>query len=118
MPNKIRGEVECDFGTRKITLVPTYEAQTGIEDDLGEGLIEASDRIFDGKYGIKEIFLVIKHGAIAGGTEIEDAELGELIAQSGLQAMSLPMITFLTMCHSGWSKDSGETKNLTAVPSA
>ena len=118
MPNEIRGEVECDLGTRKITLVPTYEAQAGIESDLGEGLIAASDRIFGGKYGIKEIFCVIKHGAKAGGTEIEDAELSELIAQRGLQAMSLPMITFLTLCHSGWSKDSGETKNLAAVPSA
>lgn len=105
MPNQVRGEVECDLGSRKITLVPSYEAQAGIESDLGEGLIAASDRIFDGRYGLKEIFIVIKHGARAGGAEIEDAELGELIARCGLQAMSIPMITFLTLCHSGWSDD-------------
>ena len=108
-PDDPKGEVELRLGSTTFIMRPTFEAQRRIQREIGEGLVALADRVFDGNYGIEEVFVIAKHGIVAGGTEIDEDELGELIARAGMRNVITPILEFLAIVLGGW----GDTeKNL------
>lgn len=113
MANAARGEVELTLGSKVFVMRPGYGAQQLIESDLdGERMISITRRITNAEFGMTDAYVIIKRGIADAGTEIDDDELGDLVAAAGLDHLVSPIMQFLQFAIRGW----GEEKNGAAPP--
>lgn len=101
MANRIRGEVTMVCGQRSFILRPSFQALLEIEEDLGAGLVEIARRIAERRYGIKDLLAIATAGARAVDPEVRREDVGQAIAEVGLQAASGPVLLFLSYALGG-----------------
>ena len=101
MANPARGEVTLVCGSRRFVLRPTFNALLEIEDSLGAGLVEIAQRIAARRYGLRDLLAIATAGAQAVDPNIRRKEIGEAIAEAGLQAATEPVLLFLSFALSG-----------------
>jgi len=96
MANRHRGEVEVTLGGARYTLRPTFEALCEIEDRTGLGLVELARRFWEGRFGARQLAVVLWAGIRAAGGEAPDYErIGRLVVEQGFQDLAGPVARFL-----------------------
>jgi hypothetical protein len=92
MTNNHRGEVTLKLGAgedaKEVTLRPSFDVLAKIETDLGIGMAELSARLMQGKYGYRDMQVIVRRGIQGSGAEVP-ANLKELLYQTGLPALAL-----------------------------
>ncbi len=102
MANKSRGEVDLKIGNEMITLRPTYQAQQHIEDALDERMLPLANRIANGDLGMKDVVVIVRCSIVKNGREWTDDEIGDVVAQAGLENVVLSIIEFVQNAVTGW----------------
>ena len=96
MANRHRGEVEVMLGGARYTLRPTFEALCEIEDRTGLGLVELARRFWEGRFGARQLAVVLWAGIRAAGGDAPDYErIGQLVVEQGFQDLAGPVARFL-----------------------
>ncbi len=100
--NLSRGEVELDLGGTILILRPTYQAQQLIEAELKIRMVPLGEKIYEGDFGMTDVVAIITISAVPNERDWEPDELGDLIAQAGLEATIAPVLEFMSNAIRGW----------------
>jgi hypothetical protein len=88
-------------GQQSFVLRPSFNGLLEIEDALGAGLVEIAQRIAERRYGLKDLLEIATAGAKAVDPQVRREEIGQAIAEVGLQAASGPVLLFLSYALGG-----------------
>ena len=85
MANAHRGEIEADFGGRKLTLCLTLGALAELEHRFGEpDLVGVARRIDEGRLSARDLLAIIACGLKGGGSAMTDDDIAALKVHDGL----------------------------------
>jgi hypothetical protein len=89
MPNRRRGEVALDLGSRRFTLCLTLGALAELEDAFGVADLGAlSERFASGRLSSRDLLAVLACALRGGGHPLSDAEVAALPLDGGLEAVA------------------------------
>ena len=84
MTNPQRGELKISLGEKQFTGRVTLDTLMRIENSLGMGLVKIAQKLREGDLRVNELLTIITPVVRAGGNNIDQKEVGEVIWSAGL----------------------------------
>tara|TARA_E500000318_G_C3487079_1_gene182794 strand:+ start:57 stop:401 length:345 start_codon:yes stop_codon:yes gene_type:complete len=110
--NPKRGEVELEFGGKVYTGRVTLDVVMRIETALGKSIIEQLKDLSDAQTKLTEMVNIITPVIRAGGNDLKDKEVADLIWQGGITNSMRMCAAILTKAVNPFEAESGNAEEV------